>query len=582
VLQVFQTLPGVTRASEGSDLYVRGGDPAESPVFVDGGRLFYAGTFETLHGGIFGVLDPAVLRRAYFSSGGFSVRYGNALSGVLDLETLGRPTSRSWRAALNMAGAGATLSTPLGERAGMWGSVRGTHTALLLRTQGGSSDYPRAPRSLEGTIGFAADPSQNLEIRAVALVEGDRSTRTVGYGGYEGPFQSEGTTRLALLSSRLLRADGGAALRATVSATERTSAFAFGILDRKRTDRGLALRIDGDLARGPARFRAGLRGWAAERHGAGRGPRADQLAPGSPARPLDEPAGESSHAGVYLESELALGHRLALVAGIRGDQLPGEAVWTGDPRVALSFRAGEGWILRLGGGAFHQGRERVQYRTPDEGAPAGVPRRARHLAASVERTGEPSLRAEAYIKRYDRYVPHGEGPQAVAGSASGFDAVARWAEGSRFSGSLTYSYLHGRLELDDERRVPSATDVTHTLTAIGKMSIGSWELGSNMRYGTGRPYTLILGAAQTASGLYEPIHGALHGERLPSYQRLDARLTRFTRISPGLAVLYLEMLNLLDRPNVVGYTYDATYADRRSVETFFANRTLVLGMELRF
>jgi hypothetical protein len=36
VLQVFQTMPGVTRATDGSDLYVRGGDPTETPVFVMG------------------------------------------------------------------------------------------------------------------------------------------------------------------------------------------------------------------------------------------------------------------------------------------------------------------------------------------------------------------------------------------------------------------------------------------------------------------------------------------------------------------------------------------------------------------
>jgi hypothetical protein len=38
-----QTGPGATAASEGSDLYVRGGDPSESPVFLDGARLILLG-----------------------------------------------------------------------------------------------------------------------------------------------------------------------------------------------------------------------------------------------------------------------------------------------------------------------------------------------------------------------------------------------------------------------------------------------------------------------------------------------------------------------------------------------------------
>ncbi|HLL85207.1 MAG TPA: TonB-dependent receptor plug domain-containing protein, partial [Longimicrobium sp.] len=93
LMQAIQTGPGTTRAAEGSDLYVRGGDPAEAPVWVDGARLVYAGRYESLHGGAFGVLDPAVLASATFSSGGFGARYGNALSGVLDVETLGRPST---------------------------------------------------------------------------------------------------------------------------------------------------------------------------------------------------------------------------------------------------------------------------------------------------------------------------------------------------------------------------------------------------------------------------------------------------------------------------------------------------------
>lgn len=103
ILQVFQMLPGATRASEGSDLYVRGGDPDESPVLVEGAPLVYPGVFETLHGGVFGILDPSVLARAYFSSGGFSARYGDALSGVVELETDGRPWTPGGRAGTSLA-----------------------------------------------------------------------------------------------------------------------------------------------------------------------------------------------------------------------------------------------------------------------------------------------------------------------------------------------------------------------------------------------------------------------------------------------------------------------------------------------
>jgi hypothetical protein len=50
----------------------------------------------------------------------------------------------------------------------------------------------------------------------------------------------------------------------------------------------------------------------------------------------------------------------------------------------------------------------------------------------------------------------------------------------------------------------------------------------------------------------------------------------------GLIVGYLEALNVLDRANVVGYTYDATYRERRPIDSFFGDRTLVFGAEARF
>ncbi|MGD8279144.1 MAG: TonB-dependent receptor plug domain-containing protein, partial [Gemmatimonadota bacterium] len=147
VLQAFQTMPGVTRLGEGSDLYVRGGDASETAVFIDGLRVHEAGMFERLDGSLFGILDPAVLRRAYFSSGGFSVRYGDALSGVLDAETEGIPPVESWRAGVNVVSLGGTLRRHLGNRAGVWASATATDVRGLLALQGREEEYPNAPRA---------------------------------------------------------------------------------------------------------------------------------------------------------------------------------------------------------------------------------------------------------------------------------------------------------------------------------------------------------------------------------------------------------------------------------------------------
>jgi hypothetical protein len=69
---------------------------------------------------------------------------------------------------------------------------------------------------------------------------------------------------------------------------------------------------------------------------------------------------------------------------------------------------------------------------------------------------------------------------------------------------------------------------------------------------------------------------------LPAYARFDARLTRLVPARKGTYVFYLEGLNLLDRRNIMAYTYDASYTRRVPIESFFAHRTLVLGAEAMF
>lgn len=567
LMNALQTGPGTTAAAEGSDLYVRGGNPAESPVFVDGARLFYPGRYESLNGAVFGILDPAVLKSAFFSGGGFSARYGNALSGLLAVETEGRPTVRTGHVALNSVQAGATLQLPLGETAGAWASLRVTDAAPMLAMHGRGGEFHVAPRALEGIGAAVWEPAAGTQIKATALLDGDRSAREVEAWGHHGAFESRGENRMLGLSGRRLSGDGRATLHTNVSVAERRSAFAFGVLDRERIDRSTAVRIDGDVAFGGRnRLRMGLEGAGLTAFHHGTLPTTDHLAPGSPAERTDERE-TASHVGGYIETELSPAPTLAFVLGMRADRLPGEDQWTADPRVALALRA-DRWTFRVGGGVFHQGRWRTRYTLPDSLSPAGTPRRATHLVAGADLQGEPALRVEAYRKDYDAYVTAGEGPRTVAGRALGADAILRWSRQQRLNGWVTYSLLRGSVELEDGRRAPSSVDVTHGLTAVGRLRIAeSWELGSTARLATGRPYTR---------------HGREpNADRLPTYHRLDARLTRFWQLRSGTLVGYLEMLNVLDHANVAAYTSDRT-GDNRAIPTFFADRTAVLGFSLSF
>lgn len=578
VMHAFQTGPGATRAGEGSDIYVRGGDPAEAPVFVDGARLLYPGRYESLNGGIFGVLDSQVLETAYLATGGFSARYGDALSGVLDVTTVGRPPARAARLNVNTVQLGTTVDLPLGPNAGAWMSLRGTDGRLMLAMHGRDQEFEKAPASLEGMAGYVWSPRAGSQVKAIVMADEDAVGRVVEAYGWEGPFQSRGSNRLAALSGRKLLAGDRAAVRGSVSASERTSRFEFGVLDRERRDRSATVRGDADIGlSGGGRISVGAEAAWMEGVQSGTVPTTDRLEPGSPAAVLEGARENATHLGGYIETERALGPSVALIAGARADRLPGENAWSADPRLALAYRTGA-WTMRFGGGVFHQGRWRRRYQVPDAGSPSGTPTRADHLVIGGERDGEPSLKAEAYGKWYGGYADHGEGPGIVAGRAAGMDAIVRWTQQRRLNGWITYSLLDGSVELEDGTTASSAVDVTHSLTGVARLMLQpGWELGSTLRLASGRPFTSITGA----DGEGRAVYGPPDGERLPAYSRLDVRLTRFLPMR-GVGVAYLETLNLLDKANVAGYTYTSGYTERRPVLSYFSGRTLVLGVGVNF
>ncbi len=86
----------------------------EMLVFLDDAVIAHPYRYETPTGGFRGAVDPLQIAGLAFSTGGFPVRYGNALSGVVDMHGLEPPTDALATATLGLAGASVALATPLG------------------------------------------------------------------------------------------------------------------------------------------------------------------------------------------------------------------------------------------------------------------------------------------------------------------------------------------------------------------------------------------------------------------------------------------------------------------------------------
>lgn len=582
VMQAVQLLPGATRVGEGSDVYTRGGDAAETQLLLNGGRVLSLSRFEGLNGGMFGALEPFVVRSVRYSSGGFSARYGNGLSGVIDIETDGRPRERQTRVGLSLVQASATFRLPFNRRVGGWVNARLSHTGALLAAHGRGEEFAGSPNSQEVVASVIANPSPTSELRATALVETDDSRRILRAAGWRGPFHSSGRTRAAVVSSRWIAPRAPILMRGVFAASDRSSDMSFGVLSRQRDERSFVSRVDMGWQAAPSlTLRGGLEHGVFGRSDRGTLPTSPSVGAGAPIRLLGTTEATTAELGAYTEAELSRGG-LALTLGTRGDRLPGEDAVTLDPRAAVSYRRGV-WTTRLSAGVFHQGRWRPEAAIPNDGDPDGVPTRANHLVAGIERSGLTStLRIEAFTKMYGHYHNRGVGPHVRSGNARGIDVLLQRNDVSWLSGWIAYSLIDADLTLADGSKARSPFDVTHTATgSLTARVTDDWSLGYSIRYGTGAPMTPIVGTTVNAQQYAVPVYGAPMSERKPSYVRMDARVMRFVRMPQYLLTTFVEMINLTDRANVSAITYDAGYSRREPIHAFFGSRTFVVGGELQ-
>ncbi len=135
-VRAVQNLPGVARSPlDAGWLLVRGGDPEDTGLYLDGIRVPLV--YHVM--GLTSVLPPALVDRVEYHPGGYDVRYGRATAGVVDLRT--RPVHGQGfeaQAAVDLISSSAFLRTPLGKKrkTGVAAGVRRSYLDSVLGLAG--------------------------------------------------------------------------------------------------------------------------------------------------------------------------------------------------------------------------------------------------------------------------------------------------------------------------------------------------------------------------------------------------------------------------------------------------------------
>jgi hypothetical protein len=599
------SLPGVLGGVDNrNDLLVRGGGPGENAYYLDGIRIPQINHFATqgTAGGALALVNADFIEDATFFTGGFPVRFGDALSSVLDITN--RPGTTDGIAGdvtLGASEAGVTLDGPLGSEGSWLFSVRRSYLQFLFE----ALDLPIRPDYWDGQMSLRWEPTprdrfiltgigaidefgivepgpdsdfENREIYQ-SVLDNDQKAYTVG-GVYRRLVGEGGIFRLrASRSSTDYRfsdedADGEAVLsnlsRETENRLEGELETAFG--------QNLRIGVGGELVRAAIKadvFQRALDGGIL---------------------PDDVHYDSESvfwKTAVWGQINVRAG-RLSATAGLRGDRVSAlDEAWALSPRASLRYETDVNVALTLAGGWFHQSPSNLALSVEESGV--GVNANLKQLrnwqmVGGLDWRVDPSLRlrAEGFYKSYDRMPVLESDPRvnlANLGDDYGFvGAEPLLSEGTgRAYGAEVFAqqkltrsvYLLGAYTLSwseyagaDGVFKPSAWDRRHSLDLTAGYRIGeSWEIGSKLRVLSGLAYTPW---DLEASGLTYPLTGRgvrdwgrAGKERSDAYTRLDLRIEREWFFEGWDAIVYLDFQNILNRPNTVGlaYTQDPKYPD---------------------
>ncbi len=590
IFQSLKTLPGLTQVSESSELYVRGGDPSETLVLVDQASLYNPYTFESPYGGLFSNLNTAAIGGMYFSSGGFSVKYGNALSGVLDLKTKGIPSAASIQLGASLAGASAGVEFPsLHDKLGIRFYARKNFTAPIFWLNGGADHFSAVPSSQDADASVVYKYSQTGSLKVFAIASSDNEGVNVDLPEVNAVFS--GKSRAYTVNLRHADMIGDNLLVETsLSGSDYRNAWLLGVLDLGRIDRTGKIRTDLQDTQ-PNDLKVSFGGeieYRQERY-TGTIPNYDyDLRAGASSRILDATFSATRY-GAYAEIEkknVASVPGLFAVAGIRGDYVDIINTSWLDPRITAGYSLSSVSTLRFSAGLFHEYPDPRLYSASD-GNPHLQPMRATHYVLSYDYA--PWEGAELRIEAYEKVYADLPDSNAVAnfddsgyGYARGVDIIAKGDLPFGLSGWVSYGYIDTKRKwYESVGFAPSPYDITHNFTLIAKYSISdAWQVGVDFKYATGMPYTPVLRSVFVpALGVYEPVNGASYSARYPDYRRLDVRLTHIARLFDRyFTVFYVEGLNILNVHNIFSYTYSADYSAKTGVESFFGRRTIVVGV----
>lgn len=586
------TFPGSNQVNEGSRITVRGGDANEVLTILDQASLYHPFIFDNdFNTSSYTTINPWGLKGINFSSGGFSAKFGNVLSAVLDLKSYEMPQGTGafvWLGLANASVSGVYLSKD--KKLGATFDMGQTFLEPYFRINGYLLDqYDPIPlaRGIGGTVSYKPSVSSNIKAYF------DYSEDKIGIRNTSPSFDGFYNSNSKTIFSNVKYSTGLGSrsyLSAGLSFSSHTSDVLYGILNTAAKSLYSKFRVDAtyQISKKVDINTGGEYEYNEDKLEGTVPLLAYDLKSDAPVLNLNALT-HTGRAGVYVEAQIKPAKTFFTIAGLRADYHTLSKKTVFDPRLSVGWKFAKDMVIRGAVGLYNQFPRTEYYEQSENNSLKSE--QAAHYILGYELNKNEGLflfRVEGYYKDYNRlvlrnqinYLYYSEG----SGFAKGVDVFIKSTVANRYSTWISYAYTDSkRKQFDASTQVSANYDITHSLTFVGTYNIlDNLVTGLTYRISTGRPYTPVSGSIYDSTyNVYQPIYGEINSGRFPTYQRLDINLQYIFSLFGRFAVAVFQINNLLDNKNLYDYTYNTNYSERREIITT-NKRQMYLGLGVQF
>jgi hypothetical protein len=533
------TLPGTQKNAQDGRLFVRGGSAEETKVYIDGVEAanFYGTTGQNLP--TRGRFSPFLFKGTYFSTGGYSAEYGQALSSALILKSKDVELNSRYDISIMSVGLDASTVQAKDDRS-FYAKVGFTDLSSYNAIVSQRIEWEASPRSLDAIFSWKQDFDDGSKLRSLGMLSrntmhfieptvlNESGTREIDITNDFGFFQI--TYEKPLSKSDFISVG--------ISGTANDDSFDIDqtVIDSRVNHAHIKFKWDHTF-NAKVFLKSGVDIF--QRHFL-----QNVMTDEAYVFEFDQ-----TRIASYAELDYYFNENIVVRAGLRLEQDNYLADATASPRLSVAYKLNDVDQFSFATGRFFQDPQNDYLKFVSELSQE----RADHYMFNFQRVKEKTVfRVEAYLKDYKKLISYEERSNASTfgnegyGYAYGMDVFWRNRGGVKnIDYWVTYSYLKSErkyLDYNDPATPSFATNHNISIVAKRWFSRLKTQIGMTYSFSSGRPYD-------------HPERQGFNESRTRAFHDLSYNMAWLPNRN---LIMYLSVNNVLGLEQIFGYEFSET------------------------